>query len=172
MITITIFHNVARDRGGRPTGMLDGYRPGDPVVRVFTYQADPAGPRPGADRRRGVRHLQRPPARHPRRPDPPLLRARTAVAVLPRKSPVLRQVVLHPPNSRVAVEARGRAMLYARLNRDGRMRPYRPRTQPALRRSKTKSVSQTRPTFIDTALAGLALRPGAAGRGHVERAAR
>jgi hypothetical protein len=23
--------------------MLDGYQPGDPVVRVFTYQADPAG---------------------------------------------------------------------------------------------------------------------------------
>jgi hypothetical protein len=43
MITVTIFHNVARDGDGRPTGMLDGYRPGDPVVRVFTYQADPAG---------------------------------------------------------------------------------------------------------------------------------
>jgi hypothetical protein len=43
MITITIFHNVARDGEGRPTGMLDGYQPGDPVVRVFTYQADPAG---------------------------------------------------------------------------------------------------------------------------------
>ena len=43
MITVTIWHNVARDGEGRPTGMLDGYRPGDPVVRVFTYQADPAG---------------------------------------------------------------------------------------------------------------------------------
>ncbi len=43
MITITIFHNVARDGDGRPTGMLDGYRPGDAMVRVFTYQADPAG---------------------------------------------------------------------------------------------------------------------------------
>jgi len=43
MITITIFHNVARDGDGRPTGMLDGYQTGDPVVRVFTYQADPAG---------------------------------------------------------------------------------------------------------------------------------
>ena len=31
------------DGEGRPTGMLDGYQPGDPVVRVFTYQADPAG---------------------------------------------------------------------------------------------------------------------------------
>ena len=26
--------------------MLDGYQPGDPVVRVFAYQADPAGGRP------------------------------------------------------------------------------------------------------------------------------
>jgi hypothetical protein len=43
MITVTIRHNVARDGEGRPTGMLDGCRPGDPVVRVFTYQADPAG---------------------------------------------------------------------------------------------------------------------------------
>ncbi len=43
MITVTIWHNVARDGEGRPTAMLDGYRPGDPVVRVFTYQADPAG---------------------------------------------------------------------------------------------------------------------------------
>jgi hypothetical protein len=46
MITVTVFHNVARDGDGRPTGMLDGYRPGDPVVRVFTYQADPAGRSP------------------------------------------------------------------------------------------------------------------------------
>ena len=43
MITVTIWHNVARDGEGRPTGMLDGYQPGDPMVRVFTYQADPAG---------------------------------------------------------------------------------------------------------------------------------
>jgi len=28
--------------------MLDGYRPGDPMVRVFTYQADPAGRSPEA----------------------------------------------------------------------------------------------------------------------------
>ena len=26
--------------------MLDGYQPGDPMVRVFTYQADPAGRSP------------------------------------------------------------------------------------------------------------------------------
>ncbi len=39
MITVTIWHNVARDHEGRHTGMLDGYQPGDPMVRVFTYQA-------------------------------------------------------------------------------------------------------------------------------------
>ena len=39
MITVTIWHNVARDAQGRHTGMFDGYQPGDPMVRVFTYQA-------------------------------------------------------------------------------------------------------------------------------------
>ena len=43
MITVTIWHNVALDAEGRHTAMLDGYQPGDPVVAVFTYQADPAG---------------------------------------------------------------------------------------------------------------------------------
>ena len=42
-ITVTIWHNVAHDAEGRHSAMLDGYQPGDPVVRVFTYQADPAG---------------------------------------------------------------------------------------------------------------------------------
>ena len=42
-ITVTIWHNVAFDGQGRHLAMLDGYQPGDPVVRVFTYQADPAG---------------------------------------------------------------------------------------------------------------------------------
>ena len=42
-ITVTIWHNVAHDGEGRHSAMLDGYRPGDPMVRVFTYQADPAG---------------------------------------------------------------------------------------------------------------------------------
>jgi hypothetical protein len=42
-ITVTIWHNVARDQQDRHTGMLEGYHPGDPMVRVFTYQADPAG---------------------------------------------------------------------------------------------------------------------------------
>jgi hypothetical protein len=46
MITVTIWHNVAVDAQGRPTGMLEGYQPGDPVVRVFTYPADPAGRTP------------------------------------------------------------------------------------------------------------------------------
>ena len=45
-ITVTVFHNVARDQHDRPTGMLEGYQPGHPMVRVFTYQADPAGRRP------------------------------------------------------------------------------------------------------------------------------
>lgn len=43
MITITIWHNTAHDAEGRHSAMLDGYQPGDPMVRVFTYQADPAG---------------------------------------------------------------------------------------------------------------------------------
>jgi len=43
MITVTIWHNVALDGQGHHTGMLNGYQPGDPVVRVFTYQAAPAG---------------------------------------------------------------------------------------------------------------------------------
>ena len=43
MITVTTWHNVAVDAEGRHIAMLDGYRPGDPMVRVFTYQADPAG---------------------------------------------------------------------------------------------------------------------------------
>jgi hypothetical protein len=43
MITVTIWHNVALDGQGHHTGMLEGYQPGDPVVRVFTYQAAPVG---------------------------------------------------------------------------------------------------------------------------------
>jgi hypothetical protein len=43
VITITIWHNIAHDGEGRHIAMLDGYQPGDPMVRVFTYQADPAG---------------------------------------------------------------------------------------------------------------------------------
>jgi hypothetical protein len=40
-ITVTIWHNVAFDAQGRHTAMLDGYQPGDPMVRVFAYQASP-----------------------------------------------------------------------------------------------------------------------------------
>ena len=43
-ITVTIWHNVAFDDQGRHTAMLDGYQPGDPVVRVFAYQAGPGRP--------------------------------------------------------------------------------------------------------------------------------
>jgi hypothetical protein len=45
-ITVTIWHNVAHDAEGRHTAMLDGYQPADPMVRVFAYQADPAGRTP------------------------------------------------------------------------------------------------------------------------------
>jgi hypothetical protein len=43
MITVTVWHNVAIGGQGHHTGMLNGYQPSDPVVRVFTYQAAPAG---------------------------------------------------------------------------------------------------------------------------------
>jgi hypothetical protein len=43
-ITVTVWHNVALDDQGRHTAMLDGYQPGDPVVRVFAYQASPGRP--------------------------------------------------------------------------------------------------------------------------------
>jgi hypothetical protein len=41
---VTIWHNVAFDGQGRHTALLDGYQPGDPVVRVFAYQADSGRP--------------------------------------------------------------------------------------------------------------------------------
>jgi hypothetical protein len=37
MITVTIWHNAATDAQGWHTGMLDGYQPGHPMVRVFAY---------------------------------------------------------------------------------------------------------------------------------------
>lgn len=43
MITVTVWHNVALGGDGRHIATRDGYQPGDPVVRVFTYEADPAG---------------------------------------------------------------------------------------------------------------------------------
>jgi hypothetical protein len=45
-ITVTIWHNVRTDPEGRHLAMLDGYTPGDPMVRVFTYQTQPRGRTP------------------------------------------------------------------------------------------------------------------------------
>ena len=47
-VTITIFHNIARDQHGRPTGMLDGYQPGDPSSASSPTRPAP----PGGHRRR------------------------------------------------------------------------------------------------------------------------
>jgi hypothetical protein len=41
---VTIWRNVAFDDPRRHTAMLDGYQPGDPVVRVFACQASPGRP--------------------------------------------------------------------------------------------------------------------------------
>jgi hypothetical protein len=46
MITVTIWHNVATGTQGRHIAMIVGYQPGHPMVRVFTYQAGPAGRAP------------------------------------------------------------------------------------------------------------------------------
>jgi hypothetical protein len=46
MITVTIWHNVTHDDAGRHTGPL-GFTPGDQMVKVFTYQAEPRGRPPG-----------------------------------------------------------------------------------------------------------------------------
>ena len=48
MITVTIWHNTTVDGQGRHTAMMDGYQPGDPMVAVFTYHADPAEVQRGA----------------------------------------------------------------------------------------------------------------------------
>jgi hypothetical protein len=47
-VTVSIWHNVARDQAGRHTALLDGFTPGDPMVRVFTYQATADGRSPEA----------------------------------------------------------------------------------------------------------------------------
>ena len=47
-VTVTIWHNVARDQAGLHTAPLDGFTPGDPIVRVFTYQTLPRRRRPEA----------------------------------------------------------------------------------------------------------------------------
>jgi hypothetical protein len=46
--TVSIWHNVARDQAGRHTAPLDGFTPGDPMVRVFSYQATVDGRSPEA----------------------------------------------------------------------------------------------------------------------------
>jgi hypothetical protein len=43
---VTVWHNAAHGPEGRHIAMLNGYQPGDPMVRVFTYQADAAGRTP------------------------------------------------------------------------------------------------------------------------------
>ena len=63
MITVTIWHNVTHDDAGRRTGPL-GFTPGDQMVKVFTYQAEPRGRAPArGDRRARVRRFQRRSAR-------------------------------------------------------------------------------------------------------------
>ncbi len=62
MLTVTIWHNVTHDAAGRHTGPL-GFTPGDQMVKVFTYQAEPRGRTPGGDRRARVRRFQRRSAR-------------------------------------------------------------------------------------------------------------
>ena len=47
-VTVSIWHNVTRDQAGRHTAPLDGFTPGDPMVRVFTYQTLPRGRSPEA----------------------------------------------------------------------------------------------------------------------------
>ena len=80
MITVTIWHNVAHDGEGRPTAMLDGYRPGDPMVRVFTYQADPAGRPPEEIAEEAFDTFND----HPRNPE-----GRTGAPVLPAQAPAV-----------------------------------------------------------------------------------
>jgi hypothetical protein len=113
MITITIWHNVAHDAGGRHSAMLDGYQPGDPVVAVFTYQADPAG-RTAEDIADEAYDTFND---HPRDPDGADLacayyQRRLRSLSFPRKLTVLQQVVLPSPQCHVAqivVEAARRA---------------------------------------------------------------
>jgi hypothetical protein len=47
-ITVSVWHNVARDQASRRTAPLDGFTPGDPMVSVFTYQTLPRGRSPEA----------------------------------------------------------------------------------------------------------------------------
>ena len=41
---VTIWHNVQQDPGGRPTGMMDGYRDGDRMAAVFAFSVPTCEP--------------------------------------------------------------------------------------------------------------------------------
>lgn len=45
-ITVTVWHNARTGTAGRHPAFFDGYTPGDPMVRVFTYQTQPRGRAP------------------------------------------------------------------------------------------------------------------------------
>jgi hypothetical protein len=86
-ITVSIWHNVARDQAGRHTAPLDGFTPGDPMVGVFTYQATPRGRPPEVIAEDAFALANG----HPPRPwrhgaVPPVLREATEVTVVPRKN--------------------------------------------------------------------------------------
>jgi hypothetical protein len=113
--TVSIWHNVARDHAGRHTAPLDGYRPGDPMVRVFTYQATAGGRVPEAIAEEAFAG-QRAPQRSRRRGTvPPVLQEAAALTVVPRKFFVLQEVVLASPSQGVAVsvapQSAGRGLL-------------------------------------------------------------
>jgi len=36
-IDVQVFHNIAVDEMGRPTGMADGFKPGDPLLHVASW---------------------------------------------------------------------------------------------------------------------------------------
>jgi len=47
MLTVSIWHNVTRDPGGRHAGFA-GFTPGDQMVKVFTYDTPVGGRSPAA----------------------------------------------------------------------------------------------------------------------------
>jgi hypothetical protein len=97
-ITVTIWHNVAFGGQRRHTATLDGYQPGDPVVRVFAYQARPGRPAEDiAEEAFAIFNDHPGDAAGAELAGLRLLRAQAAVAVVPRNEVELRQVVLRPP---------------------------------------------------------------------------
>ena len=119
-VTVTICHSVASDGQGRHTAPLDGFTPGDPMVRVFTYQTLPRGRSPEAIAEDAL-CVQRPPPRRRDHPAvPPLLPMAAALAVVPRKEPVLPQVLLQHLGSHVVRGAVHSASL-ARRSAERRM---------------------------------------------------